>query len=98
MRSASCLSCWLHTIAALTFSVSNTLRPKSLSLFVCVRLQDVIAPIAELSPEFAVQALVLELLQSEVPDCVLAGLKALQVRRFVARGARGGGHVVTCCG
>ncbi|PNW70054.1 hypothetical protein CHLRE_17g703750v5 [Chlamydomonas reinhardtii] len=39
---------------------------------------DVIAPIAELSPEFAVQALVLELLQSEVPDCVLAGLKALQ--------------------
>ncbi|KAG2450803.1 hypothetical protein HYH02_004640 [Chlamydomonas schloesseri] len=39
---------------------------------------DVIAPIAELSPEFAVQALVLELLQSEVPDCTLAGLKALQ--------------------
>ncbi|GFR48579.1 hypothetical protein Agub_g10482, partial [Astrephomene gubernaculifera] len=39
---------------------------------------DVIAPIAELSPEFAVQYLVLELLTSDTPDCLQAGLRALQ--------------------
>ncbi|GIM00769.1 hypothetical protein Vretimale_5697 [Volvox reticuliferus] len=39
---------------------------------------EVIAPIAELSPEFALQYLILELLTSDVNDCVLAGLRALQ--------------------
>ncbi len=49
--------------------------------------QDTIAPLAELSPEFALQYLVLDLLTSDTPDCVVAGLKALQV---------GWGYTVPC--
>eukprot|EP00798_Chlamydomonas_sp_ICE-L_P017186 gene17186-23503_t len=45
---------------------------------------DLIAPIVELSPEFAMQHLILDLLQSEIPDCVSVALRALHTVIFRA--------------
>ncbi|EFJ49201.1 hypothetical protein VOLCADRAFT_117341 [Volvox carteri f. nagariensis] len=58
---------------------------------------EVIAPIAELSPEFALQYLILELLNSDVNDCALAGLRAVQALiltapAVAAAAAAGSGH------
>ncbi|KXZ50882.1 hypothetical protein GPECTOR_14g131 [Gonium pectorale] len=40
---------------------------------------DVIAPLSELSPEYAVQNLIVEFLTSDCTDCIMAGMRALQV-------------------